>query len=230
MIQKKIIEVNNMANKTIGVVETKGLLDAFLASDAMIKGANVELTARYLLGGGVVTLVISGAPATVKSAIDIAEKDFAKKNIRTAIIPNMSGRVAEIMLSAGESQENRPLSRGGILKKRDRESSLTPRAAPGRGGSVPSIFDTNLGADDHLESSYKKRRATVESEKDVKKRQALIIQYLVANRHNKVSISNMEKVIPNASKVTLRRDLHELIDQGKIEKVGRGRATHYKIR
>lgn len=41
-----------MANKTIGVIETEGLLDAFLASDAMIKGANVELTARYLLGGG----------------------------------------------------------------------------------------------------------------------------------------------------------------------------------
>lgn len=177
-----------------------------------------------------VTLVISGAPAAVKSAIDITEKDFINKNIRTAIIPNISGKVAEIMLSTGESPKKHPSSRGGILKKREREPSAAPRAAPGRGSSVPSIFDTNLGSDDHLESSYKKRRATVESEKDIKKRQALIIQYLVANRHNKVSISNMEKVIPNASKVTLRRDLHELIDQGKIEKVGRGRATHYKIR
>jgi len=219
-----------MANKTIGVVETEGLLDAFLASDAMIKGANVELTARYLLGGGVVTLVISGAPAAVKSAIDITEKDFSDKTIRTAIIPNMSSRVADIMLSSGESQEKRPSSPGGILKKRGREPSVRPKSTPGRGASVPSIFDTNLGTDDHLESSYRKRRASVESEKDVKKRQALIIQYLVANRHSKVSISNMEKVIPNASKVTLRRDLHELIEQGKIEKVGRGRATHYKIR
>jgi len=219
-----------MANKTVGVVETEGLLDAFLASDAMIKGANVELTARYLLGGGVVTLVISGAPAAVKSAIDITEKDFAKKNIRTAIIPNMSSRVADIMLSSGEKPEKRPSSRGGILKKREREPSTQPRATPGRSSRVPSIFDTDLRADDHLETSYRNRRATMESEKDVKKRQALIIQYLVANRHNKVSISNMEKVIPNASKVTLRRDLHELIEQGKIEKVGRGRATHYKIR
>ena len=150
-----------MGNKTIGVVETEGLLDAFLAGDAMIKGANVELTARYLLGGGVVTLVISGAPAAVKSAIDITEKDFAKKNIRTAIIPNMSSRVADIMLSSGGSQEKHPSSRGAILKKRDREPSNQPRTTLGRSASVPSIFDTDLRTNDHLESSYRNRRATV---------------------------------------------------------------------
>lgn len=217
-----------MANRTIGIVETEGMLDAFLAGDAMLKGANVDLTGRFLLGDGVVTLVISGAPGAVKTAISIAEKRRTHERIRTAIIPHISQRVVEIMLSDGTEQDGGAIS-GGVTRK-IRNNYKTPEIQPLTSSKegIPSIFDA-MGDGGHLERSYRKKRVKEESETEVKKRQALIIQYLVANRNRKIAISDLERVIPNASKVTLRRDLNELIEKGKIEKIGRGRATHYGI-
>ena len=218
-----------MVNRTIGIVETEGLLEAFLAGDAMIKGSNVEITGRYLLGGGIVTLVVSGAPGAVKSAISIAEKGSETKGIRTAIIPNLSSRVANIMFSSGEAPERTPLSTGKITRKFEKMNKPLDRIEPVPKEAVPSIFDSRLGSEDHLEQSYMNRQKKERSQTEVKKRQALIIQYLVANRHRKIAISDMERVIPNTSKVTLRRDIGELIEQGKILKNGKGRATHYSI-
>lgn len=217
-----------MANRTIGIVETEGMLDAFLAGDAMIKGANVDLTGRFILGGGVVTLIISGAPGAVKTAISIAEKRKTHDRIRTAIIPHISARVAEIMLSDGAAQDSNAVSGGRIRKTREKYGVRPSKPSASPKVEVPSIFDA-MGNGGHLEETFRKKRVKEESETEVKKRQALIVQYLVANRNRKIAISDLERIIPNASKVTLRRDLNELIGIEKIEKVGRGRATHYKI-
>lgn len=216
-----------MASKTFGIIETEGLLDAFLAGDAVIKGSNVEITGRYLLGGGLVTLVISGPPAAVKSAIDIVNRDPTSRNVRTVVLPNLSKRVRDIMLSSGGNGASGPSQPA--ARKNDGLFTPRPEPVPKAVENVPSIFDTSIGTGEHLKQTFKKRQTRERSEKEVKKRQALIIQYLVANRNRKIAISDMEKVIPDASKVTLRRDLNELIEVGKIVKKERGRATHYTI-
>jgi len=133
------------------------------------------------------------------------------------------------MFSSGDAPERTPLSPGKIARKFEKISKPVERIEPVPKEAVPSIFDTRLGGEDHLEQSYMNRQKKERSQKEVKKRQALIIQYLVANRHRKIAISDMERVIPNTSKVTLRRDIGELIEQGKILKNGKGRATHYSI-
>ena len=149
------------------------------------------------------------------------------RKVRTAIVPNLSKRVKDIMLMGGGNGTERShpvtaMESGGRL-------AAPVRSAPKPREDVPSIFDTDIDTDVHLKKSFKKRQTEERSQKEVKKRQALIIQYLVANRNRKIAISDMERVIPDASKVTLRRDLNDLIDRGKIEKRGKGRATHYAI-
>jgi len=56
--------------KSIGFIETKGLVAAIEAADAMIKAANVELVGKHQVGGGLVTVVIEGDVGAVKSAVD----------------------------------------------------------------------------------------------------------------------------------------------------------------
>ena len=53
---------NFMANtNALGMVETKGLVGAIEAADAMVKAANVQLVGKEQVGGGLVTVMVRGA-------------------------------------------------------------------------------------------------------------------------------------------------------------------------
>jgi len=56
--------------KSKGFIETKGMVAAIEAADAMVKAANVELVSKHMVGGGLVTVVIEGDVGAVKSAVD----------------------------------------------------------------------------------------------------------------------------------------------------------------
>ncbi len=56
--------------EALGLVETRGLVGAIEAADAMVKAANVHLAGKELTGGGLVTVKILGDVAAVKSAVD----------------------------------------------------------------------------------------------------------------------------------------------------------------
>ncbi|GAB3529522.1 ethanolamine utilization protein EutM [Photobacterium proteolyticum] len=54
----------------LGMVETKGLVGAIEAADAMVKSANVELVGREQVGSGLVTVMVRGDVGAVKAATD----------------------------------------------------------------------------------------------------------------------------------------------------------------
>lgn len=54
----------------LGMVETKGLVSAIEAADAMVKSANVELVGREQVGSGLVTVIVRGDVGAVKAATD----------------------------------------------------------------------------------------------------------------------------------------------------------------
>ncbi len=62
----------------IGQVETKGLVAAIQAADAMLKAANVDLLSKANSGGGYVTVTVAGDVGAVKAALD-AGAEAAKK-------------------------------------------------------------------------------------------------------------------------------------------------------
>lgn len=59
-----------MTNIALGMVETKGLVGAIEAADAMVKAANVRLIGKVLVGGGLVTVMVRGDVGAVKAATD----------------------------------------------------------------------------------------------------------------------------------------------------------------
>jgi ethanolamine utilization protein EutM len=54
----------------LGMVETKGLVGAVEAADAMVKAANVTLIGSEYVGGGMVTVMVRGDVGAVKAATD----------------------------------------------------------------------------------------------------------------------------------------------------------------
>jgi ethanolamine utilization protein EutM len=54
----------------LGMVETKGLIGAIEAADAMVKAANVTLIGSEYVGGGFVTVMVRGDVGAVKAATD----------------------------------------------------------------------------------------------------------------------------------------------------------------
>ena len=54
----------------LGMVETKGLVGAIEAADAMVKAANVVLVGREFIGSAYVTVMVRGDVGAVKAATD----------------------------------------------------------------------------------------------------------------------------------------------------------------
>ena len=57
-----------MEKEALGMVETKGLVAAIEAADAMVKSANVALVGYEKIGSGLVTVMVRGDVGAVKAA------------------------------------------------------------------------------------------------------------------------------------------------------------------
>ena len=56
--------------QALGMVETRGLIGAIEAADAMVKAANVKLIGKERIGSGLVTVMVRGDVGAVKAAVD----------------------------------------------------------------------------------------------------------------------------------------------------------------
>jgi len=53
----------------LGMIETRGLVPAIEAADAMTKAAEVRLVGRQFVGGGYVTVMVRGETGAVNAAV-----------------------------------------------------------------------------------------------------------------------------------------------------------------
>ncbi len=74
----------------LGLIETKGLVGAIEAADAMVKAANVTLVGKVLVGGGLVTVMVRGDVGAVKAATDAGAE--AAKRIGEVVSVNVIPR------------------------------------------------------------------------------------------------------------------------------------------
>lgn len=57
-------------NGALGMIETRGLVASLEAADAMVKAANVNLIGKVHVGGGIVTVLVTGDVGAVKAATE----------------------------------------------------------------------------------------------------------------------------------------------------------------
>ena len=93
-----------MQMEALGMIETKGLVGAIEAADAMVKAANVHLVGKELVGGGLVTIVVRGDVGAVKAATDAgaAAAKRVGELISVHVIPRPHGEVEMIIPSGSK--------------------------------------------------------------------------------------------------------------------------------
>ena len=65
----KGFETNSNSGIALGMIETRGLVPAIEAADAMTKAAEVNLIAKELVGGGYVTVMVRGETGAVNASV-----------------------------------------------------------------------------------------------------------------------------------------------------------------
>jgi ethanolamine utilization protein EutM len=89
--------------EALGMIETKGLVGAVEAADAMVKSARVTLIGKERIGGGLVTVMVRGDVGAVKAAVEagsIAAKKVGQL-VSVHIIPRPDEQVEGILPDPG---------------------------------------------------------------------------------------------------------------------------------
>ena len=83
----------------LGMIETKGVVAAIEAADAMVKAANVTLIGKEHVGGGLVTVLVRGDVGAVKAATDAgaAAAERVGELISIHVIPRPHAEVETIL-------------------------------------------------------------------------------------------------------------------------------------
>ena len=100
-IEPKVKEVKKMALEALGMVETRGLVAAIEAADAMVKAANVELIGTEKIGSGLVSVMVRGDVGAVKAAVEAGSSSAGSLGevIATHVIPRPHADVEKILPS-----------------------------------------------------------------------------------------------------------------------------------
>lgn len=88
-----------MTQEALGMVETKGLVGAIEAADAMVKAANVALLGTEKIGSGLVTVMVRGDVGAVKASVDAGAAAAEKVGmvISTHVIPRPHREVEALL-------------------------------------------------------------------------------------------------------------------------------------
>ena len=95
-----------MSNEALGMVETKGLVGAIEAADAMTKAANVALIGYEKIGSGLVTVMVRGDVGAVKAATDAgaAAAQRVGELVSVHVIPRPHAEVETILPAAAREE------------------------------------------------------------------------------------------------------------------------------
>ena len=88
-----------MAREALGMIETRGLVAAIEAADAMVKAAEVELIGREKIGSGLVSGMVRGDVGAGKAATEAGAAAASRLGeiVATHVIPRPHGDVEKIL-------------------------------------------------------------------------------------------------------------------------------------
>jgi len=96
----------NLLGDALGMIETRGLVAAIEAGDAMVKAADVEMLGWQIVGGGLVTTLVRGDVAAVRAATE--SRELAARSVGEVlavhVIPRPHSSLLGLLPAAGFSQ------------------------------------------------------------------------------------------------------------------------------
>ncbi len=96
---KTTVKEKKVMMEALGMVETRGLVAAIEASDAMVKAANVVLIGSEKIGSGLVSVMVRGDVGAVKAAVEAggAAASALGEVVATHVIPRPHADVEKLL-------------------------------------------------------------------------------------------------------------------------------------
>ncbi|MBL1212769.1 MAG: BMC domain-containing protein [Ignavibacteriae bacterium] len=112
----------------LGLIETKGLIGAIEAADAMVKAAKVKLISKEIVTGALVLVKIEGEVGAVKSAVDAGASAAQRVGqlVSQHIIPRPDDQIDDIIYVSDrpKKREEKKLRKTSAVKTPDDSGSL----------------------------------------------------------------------------------------------------------
>jgi ethanolamine utilization protein EutM len=104
--------------QALGLIETKGLVGAIEAADAMVKAARVKFLGRQKVKGGLVAVMVAGDVGAVKAAVDAGAAACRRVGILVSahVIPRPHDDI-DLMIPGGVEPEITPETKKKPAKK-----------------------------------------------------------------------------------------------------------------
>jgi ethanolamine utilization protein EutM len=115
----------------LGLIETKGLIGAIEAADAMVKTANVKLVSKEKITAALVTVKVIGEVAAVKAAVDAGAEAAQRVGqlVSAHVIPRPDDQLEDIIYSETlESSAPVKVKKEKVVKKKVEEVIEEPQA------------------------------------------------------------------------------------------------------
>lgn len=88
-----------MKQEALGMIETRGLVAAIEAADAMVKAADVVLVGTEKIGSGLITVMVRGDVGAVKAATEVGASAATRLGdlVAVHVIPRPHGDIEKIL-------------------------------------------------------------------------------------------------------------------------------------
>lgn len=115
-----------MSDRALGLLETRGLVAALEAADAMLKAANVICVGKEVTDAAMVTIKIAGEVGAVKAAVDAGSVAARRVGevVSTHIIPRPDEQTEGMTYSVNERARINP-----TVSQPTKETSAAKRGA-----------------------------------------------------------------------------------------------------
>ena len=97
--EKTVKEEKRMSQEALGMIETRGLVAAIEAADAMVKAAEVTLIGTEKIGSGLVSVMVRGDVGAVKAAVEAGSSNASRLGelVAVHVIPRPHADVEKIL-------------------------------------------------------------------------------------------------------------------------------------
>ncbi len=177
--------------QALGLIETKGLIAAIESADAMLKAADVKLLEKTKVGGGLVTVTVTGDVGAVKAAVDAGAAAVKVIGSSLLISQHVIPRPHEdlnLIVSAGPlmGEENPAVEASNNINDDTDEATMDLEAAGNNlaEDSVPEVSEEKDNTADNIANSLQINSSELHNKEAVDK---IMLEYGLEETINSLS-------------------------------------------
>lgn len=200
--------------QAIGMIETKGLLAAIEGADSMTKSANVEILEKEYIGGGLVTITITGDVGAVRAAIDAGVTAIKSLSVDFLISEHVIPRPHEELKKIIRCEKRQKIINTEINNSMREATIVEKEVIQIPIEEINEVSDSNIEPLKEIPKIEEKKITKKDIEEYLKKNEKEILIYDL----NNLKISELRKLLKEHKEQTLTSKMISKMDKESLIK------------